>query len=75
MTSVDLPMKGRRRLLSFLPCTEVAGDGCVSGIPSGQISGLNYHPDGSRLGLRIGTSRTAGDVYPAASTQNVSKSS
>lgn len=35
----------------------------VSGIPAGQISGLDFHPDGNRLALEINTSRSPGDIY------------
>ncbi len=35
----------------------------VSGIPIGQIYGLNFHPDGDRLALVINTPQTPGDIY------------
>jgi dipeptidyl aminopeptidase/acylaminoacyl peptidase len=35
----------------------------VGGIPVGQIYGLNFHPDGGRLGLTINTAQTPGDIY------------
>ena len=35
----------------------------VSGIPVGQIYGLHFHPDGTRLALVINTPQTPGDIY------------
>jgi dipeptidyl aminopeptidase/acylaminoacyl peptidase len=35
----------------------------VPGIPTGQIYGLDFHPDGSKLALVINTSSSPGDVY------------
>ncbi|MFH1009409.1 MAG: alpha/beta fold hydrolase [Candidatus Latescibacterota bacterium] len=35
----------------------------VPGIPVGQIYGLHFHPDGTRLAMVINTPQTPGDVY------------
>ncbi|MCK4698879.1 MAG: PD40 domain-containing protein, partial [Bacteroidales bacterium] len=35
----------------------------VSDIPTGQVYGLNFHPDGNKLALVINTPKTPGDIF------------